>query len=334
MEAWLNRVWYEGAPGGWLLRPFGALFGRVARARRALYAAGWMRARRIGRPVIVVGNLTAGGAGKTPLVAWLARELARSGRRVGIVSRGYGRRGTGVRPVADDDDPALVGDEPLLLRRMTRAIVTVGADRVAAAEHALSLGADIIVADDGLQHLALARDVEIIMVDGVRGTGNGRFLPAGPLRDATSRLDQADAVVMNGGEARVPGRFHMRLAPVGVVPLAAGARGEPLENWRGRSVHGVAAIAHPQRFFDLLVAHGMQVTPHAFPDHHAFSARDLEFADHRPVLMTAKDAVKCRAFASALHFEVPVEASFAAQEAEALVARVLARIAGPDAGTR
>ena len=194
----LNRIWYDDAVGQAVLLPFSWLYGRIVAARRGAFASGQRQASRAGAPVIIVGNLSVGGTGKTPVVAWLAWQLGALGRKVGIASRGYGAARAGTQLVVADADWRNVGDEPVLLQRRTGVPVVVDADRVAAAQRLVALGADVIVCDDGLQHLRLARNFELVVIDGARGLGNGRVLPAGPLREPASRLGTVDAVVING----------------------------------------------------------------------------------------------------------------------------------------
>ena len=276
-----------------LLFPLSLLFGLMAALRRAAYRAGWMRARRFPVPVLVVGNITVGGTGKTPLVIWLAEYLRQQGWRPGIVSRGYGGKARRwPQQVRADSDPATVGDEAVMLAARSGCPMSVGPDRPAAVEALLAhTTVDIVISDDGLQHYALARDLEIAVVDGERRLGNGLLLPAGPLREPKSRLDSVDMVVVNG-QGR-PGEFSMKIFQPLVRPLAGDAE-LPITRFAERKVHAVAGIGNPQRFFRLLAKHRIHIQPHAFPDHHPFCAEDLHFTDELPILMTEKDAVKCR----------------------------------------
>jgi tetraacyldisaccharide 4'-kinase len=285
--------------------------------------------------VVVVGNLTVGGTGKTPLVAWLSTRLAATGMRVAIVSRGYGGRARGVTRVTLHSRPSEVGDEPLLLARRAHATVFIGRDRVAAAKAAVADGADIVLCDDGLQHLALVRQCEIVVIDGQRGFGNGRLLPRGPLRESPRRLRRVNAVVINGAltatDFRLPTfvqgtHFVMNLRPGDALPVAGGGSLRSLASFRGTGVHAVAAIGNPQRFFDMLREAGLTLHEHPMPDHYAFEPGDLEFSDNLPVLMTEKDAVKCAAFANERCWYVPVTAEFAENEARQLVDLILARV--------
>ena len=336
MEQWLTELWYRERAQVPLLQPLASLYGVALALRRRAYAAGWLRSEDAGRPVVVVGNLTVGGTGKTPLTAWLARELSAQGLRVGVVSRGYGsgRRGS-PRRVAATSSWREVGDEPLILARASGCPVMVGSDRVAAAR-ALGGSVDVIVADDGLQHLRLARNCQIVVVDGTRGFGNGRLLPAGPLREPLTRLEQADAVVVNGRPEHATlstplsaqGALAMSLVPQELVRLDGRAAPCPLEAFRGRRVHAVAGIGNPARFFAELRAHGLEVIAHPFPDHHPLRAAELAFGDGLPVLMTEKDAVKCPPLGDPRLWYVPVTAQLPAEDARELLARVLAKVRG------
>jgi tetraacyldisaccharide 4'-kinase len=272
-------------------------------------------------PVVVVGNLTVGGSGKTPLVLWLVAELKRMGLRPGIVSRGYGGAQKAPTPVTGNSDPAQVGDEPVLLASRSACPVYIGRRRRSAARALLrNHDCGVIVSDDGLQHYALRRDVEVIVVDGQRRFGNGFCLPAGPLREPPARLALGDYVVVNG-RAR-EGEYAMGLRAESVVNLKDPEHVQPLEAFRHQRVHAVAGIGHPLRFFDMLRAHGIEVEDHPFPDHHPYRAQDIAFADGRAVLMTEKDAVKCRAFAHDRCWYVPVSAVPDTRFAAALLAQV------------
>ncbi len=255
-----------------------------------MYRFGILKAASLSVPVIVVGNITAGGSGKTPLVIWLVDELKRQGRKPGVISRGYGGSAEGVRKVSRGDTPDVVGDEPLLIARRADCPVYVGRDRVAAGRALLAENpeCDVIISDDGLQHYRLARDFEIAVVDR-RGFGNGWPLPAGPLREPVSRLKSVDAVVANGwaGEAA----FRMTLAGDEFRSYGKVSRGATPGDLAGLRLHAVAGIGEPQRFFDHLAALGLEFTAHPFPDHHAYTAADLDF-DGDAILTTEKDAVK------------------------------------------
>jgi tetraacyldisaccharide 4'-kinase len=330
LQAWLVRRWYEGAPPV-LLRPLSTLYGWLIRARRAGYANGWLAQGHPGVPVIVVGNLTAGGTGKTPLVIWLAEQLRGAGQRPGVVLRGHGGAGRAPRLVDAGDTPAEVGDEAVLIARRTGVPVATGVDRVAAAQLLARRGCTLVLADDGLQHLALLSDLTIAVVDGARGFGNGALLPAGPLREPAAMLRQVDLVVLHGedrtGVARGRASLRMSLQPGPLRALRAD-REEPLESLRGLPVHAVAGIGNPRRFFDLLRALGARPVEHAFADHHPFRAQDLAFDDKTRIVMTEKDAVRCSALAAERMWYLPVSASLPEADAAQLLRAVLARVPG------
>ena len=303
----LERIWYGGETAPWWLRVLVPVYRFARLLDTAPYVLGLRRPAKAPVPVIVVGHLTAGGTGKTPLVIALVDALRERGLRPGVASRGYGGRAR--RPVLLDDrpDPAEVGDEPSLIRRRTRVPVAVARARPQAAGLVAASGIDVIIADDGLQNPSLARDVEICVIDGDRRFGNGRLLPAGPLREGVARLATCDFVVCNGGQARA-GESAMRLHGDIAVALAGEPASRPLGSFAGQRVHAVAGIGHPARFFASLRSHGIEVVEHALPDHHAITATDLAFDDDHPVMMTEKDAVKCVDWADARMWCVPVRA--------------------------
>jgi tetraacyldisaccharide 4'-kinase len=317
---WLLETWYgDTRRGAWLL-PAAWLFASIVAVRRVLYRSGILSSYRSPRPVIVVGNITVGGTGKTPLILWLAGQLQLRGARVGVVSRGYGRRSREARRIAASDPVAEVGDEPALIVRRAGVRVAVGADRTAAAR-LLEADCDVILSDDGLQHLALERDAEIILVDSLRGLGNGWLLPAGPLREDPSRLAAAAAVVINGDGLQIPASLRMHVEPIRFVGVASG-ESVPVETFRGQRAHAVAAIGHPERFFSLLRRLGIIVDAHPLPDHAELAAAQIRFDDRQPVLMTEKDAVKCRGIAGPAHWYLEVGAELAGGDAERLLALV------------
>jgi tetraacyldisaccharide 4'-kinase len=336
MEQWLTQLWYRESAGPSLLQPLAWLYGLVSRLRRYAYGRGWLKTQRAGKPVIVVGNLTVGGTGKTPLVAWLAQQLSASGLKVGIVSRGYGRSGRAPEIFHVESGWREVGDEPLLLRQLTGCETVVAQDRFAGAQALVALGVDVVIADDGLQHLRLARDCEIVVIDGARGFGNGRLLPAGPLREPASRVRQASVVVVNGvpehaslGEGRLaPTTLQMSLNGGEACRLDGLAGPQSLQHFSGKRVHAVAGIGNPSRFFRDLRARGIDVIEHPYPDHHPFVAADLTFEDDLPVLMTQKDAVRCRSLADARLWYVPVVARFEDAQGRELLDKVI-RSLGP-----
>jgi tetraacyldisaccharide 4'-kinase len=318
---WIERHWQSVTPVSVLLYPASLVFGAVTAARRAAYRAGILASSGLPVPVIVVGNITVGGTGKTPLVLWLAHFLRGRGRTPGIVSRGYGGKEGAPRRVLSDSDPLIVGDEAVLLARRSGAEVWVGADRAAAGRALLAAQprCDVIVSDDGLQHYALERSIEIGVVDAERGFGNGWLLPAGPLREPLSRLAGVDAVVLNQeahvaahpSSSRISGsaaKCSMRIDGHQFRSLRQPDRRVGPEFFRGKRVHAVAGTASPGRFFRYLRGMGLYFTPHAFPDHHPFTASDLAFGESDAVVMTEKDGVKCRRFADESHWELAVDA--------------------------
>lgn len=309
LERWFLERWYRPEPIIWL-RPVEALFRLLTAIRRLAYGKGLLKSESCGVPVLVVGNITVGGTGKTPLVLHITQCLQNRGIRVGIVSRGYGGSET-VGQVTVDSDPAEAGDEPLLLARRSGALVWVGADRLAAARELVAAGAQCIISDDGLQHYRLARDAEIVVIDGQRGLGNGACIPAGPLREAPARLREVDMVVVNGDHAAAyPGALVMSLRCGEVLPVNGQGERRSLESFAGKMVHAVAGIGNPERFFDSLRQRKLSILPSPLPDHAKISPPDLVFDDGYDVLMTEKDAVKCSEFAGDNAWFVPVTAQF------------------------
>jgi tetraacyldisaccharide 4'-kinase len=337
----LQRLWYGPAWRSAWLWPLEWLYRGVVALRAALYRARVLRSTRVGVPVIVVGNVTVGGTGKTPVAAWLAGELTRRGHRVGVVLRGYGGAHRGAaRVVRRDDDPREVGDEALLHARAGVQVVVIGARRAAAAELARGQGAEVVVSDDGLQHLALARDVEIAVVDGRRGLGNQHLLPAGPLREPRRRLEGVHAVVVTRRDAhpvlhprlRGPLLIEARFAPGAAVNVRDGRR-VALDAFRDRpALHAVAGIGHPEGFFEALRAHGLRFAAHALADHAALDPAALPFPAQAAVLMTGKDAVKCGGFAGPDWWWVDLEVSLDRDDAARLLGLVLERTGLTGAG--
>lgn len=312
----LERHWYQ--PSWWmtalLALPEG-LFALLAALRRFAYRRGWCRTQRLPVPVVVIGNINVGGVGKTPLTLALLQDFARLGVSVGVISRGYGGAHRQPTLVTPHSSAAEVGDEPLLLAA-SGAPVVVGRDRVAAGRHLLALYPQtrFILSDDGLQHYALARTLEIVVLDGTRGVGNGHLLPNGPLREPVSRLAAADALVINGESrtalrlpAAVP-QFRQRLQAGAFVHAAGQLPSRTAADFAGQRVVAVAGIGHPERFFRTLRELGMELAAtHAFPDHHQFAAADLP-QDADAVIVTAKDAVKLQCINHARLWVLPVSA--------------------------
>jgi tetraacyldisaccharide 4'-kinase len=302
----LEYYWYTRNPWLILLTPASLIYRLAVWLRRLAYRSGLLRRHRLPVPVVVVGNITVGGTGKTPLVAWLAGFLKEAGYSPGIVARGYkGKARHWPQQVRPDSDPQMVGDEAVLLAGLSGCPVAVAPRRPQAARALIEHhNCDLILSDDGLQHYALHRDIEIAVMDGVRRLGNEFCLPAGPLREPAKRLAEVDLVVANGLANK--GEYPMKMKASGARDIQGVEPVRELAGFRGQSVHGVAAIGHPERFFAVLRQAGLQVEEHTFPDHHAFVETDLAFGDDRPVFMTAKDAVKCRHLPLANAWYVPV----------------------------
>jgi tetraacyldisaccharide 4'-kinase len=315
-----NALWYGDNPLRWLLWPLALLFRGLVAVRRLAYRRRWLPSVDVGVPVVVIGNLTVGGTGKTPLAIWLATNLRERGYRVGIVCSGYGGRAQHwPQSVTGSSAVSGVGDEAKLLARRAGCPVVAGPDRVAAARLLLRPGPlDVIVADDGLQHYRLRRAIEIAVVDGIRGLGNGLCLPAGPLREPAARLGEVDAVVVNSGDFGHVGMLRASLKIVRVYELTSGTE-RRLADFAGRQVHALAAIGNPDRFFDALAEERLQVEPHPFPDHAELGPADFSFADDWPVLITEKDAVKCERLGRNNVWCVVTELEFAEGHGERLL---------------
>ena len=293
-----------------------------------------MPVKKAGVPVVVVGNITVGGTGKTPIAIWIAKSLRHRGWSPGIVSRGY--RGTvGAHPieVVADSDPAVVGDEPIMIAAESRCPVVVHPDRVAAARMLVAGGADIVIADDGLQHYRLARDMEIAVLDGERGIGNGMLLPSGPLREPASRLACVDCVLVQGADEAVSsvavpdgnpaGRFQLQASAVSRLD---GSVVRHLDDFSGTTVCALAGIGNPERFFRMLEAHGIDVQRRPLPDHALIEQRDILTNGDMPVFMTAKDAVKCRALDTTNCWQVGVDVEFEEGAGEVLMETIIQAI--------
>jgi len=312
----MNRLeysWYRRSPWLVFLLPVATVYCTFIRLRRVLYRARWLARHKMPVPVVMVGNLTVGGTGKTPLVTWLVTFLRESGYRPGVIARGYkGRARHWPQQVRADSDPLAVGDEAVLLAGRCGCPIAVAPDRVAAARALLEHSdCDLIVCDDGLQHYALERDIEIAVIDGVRRIGNGFCLPAGPLREPSGRLTGVDLVVVNGLGRR--GEYPMKMRAGRLINLDQKIESRELSSFARQTVHAVAGIGNPERFFARLRQAGMLLEEHVFPDHHAYTTSDLDFGDDRPVMMTEKDAVKCRNLALTNAWYVPVTIEMTAE---------------------
>lgn len=297
----LLEAWYRGHPALVLLRPLEWLYRRVVRHRRQRFLLGRSNSYRAPVPVLVVGNITVGGTGKTPLILFLIDYCRARGLKVGVVSRGYGARPVHLPwRVRAQDSAEQAGDEPLLIVQRTGVPLMIDPDRARAVQALLAQEQlDLILCDDGLQHYRLQRDLELVLIDAARGLGNGRCLPAGPLREPAERLAEVDAVLFNGAGADQAEGFGFTLQPGALVNLLSGER-VGLDHFPpGQCLHAVAGIGNPQRFFNTLEALNWRPVPHAFADHASYDVAQLSFEPALPVLMTEKDAVKCRAFAAA-----------------------------------
>ncbi|MCD9572614.1 tetraacyldisaccharide 4'-kinase [Pseudomonas protegens] len=296
----LLNAWYNGHPALKLLRPLECLYRRVVMGKRQRFLAGEGAIYQPPVPLIVVGNITVGGTGKTPLILWLVEHCQRLGLRVGVVSRGYGAKPAQLPwRVSAEDCAAVAGDEPLLIVQRCGVPLMIDPDRGRAVQALLAAEPlDLILSDDGLQHYRLARDLELVLIDAARGLGNRRCLPAGPLREPAERLQSVDAVLYNGAVDDRDEGFAFHLKPSVLVNLRSGER-RALEHFApGQALHAVAGIGNPQRFFNTLETLHWRPVPHAFADHAQYSAQALTFTPSLPLVMTEKDAVKCRAFAA------------------------------------
>ncbi len=307
LEQWLNVVWYEGHTAAVLLIPLSWFYQAVVLFRRFLYRSGVLKVQNLSIPVIVVGNISVGGTGKTPLIAWLVHFLKQQGFKPGVISRGYGGSAEQwPQRVEVGSDPLSVGDEAVMLARQCLCPLAAGPVRVESARLLIdNAGCDIILSDDGLQHYALGRDIEIALIDGARRFGNGYCLPAGPLREPVRRMQEVDLRVCNGGDAR-DNENKMRVVGSIAINLVSGEQ-RRLQDFKDQYFHAMAGIGNPERFFNLLKDAGLNFREHVFPDHYFYQKKDLSFNDDHPVLMTEKDAVKCTAFAGNHHWYVPIQ---------------------------
>jgi len=294
----IEHYWYRTHlpvwPPVWLLLPLSWLFCFIAVFRRKIYRLNLKKSFATHVPVVVIGNIVVGGSGKTPLLISLCEYIQKNGFKPGVVSRGYGGSVTGVKQVVESDSAELVGDEPLMVQQRTNVPVVVGADRVAAIDYLLKNNqCDIVLSDDGLQHYRMKRDLEIAVVDSQRKFGNGFCLPAGPLRERMSRLNDVDIVVYNGATTKTADDCLYTLQIASVNKLNSGEV-KPLSSFVNSTVHAVAGIGHPARFFEQLRKLDIEVIEHAFPDHHGYQQSDFDSWHQDCILMTEKDAVKCQ----------------------------------------
>jgi tetraacyldisaccharide 4'-kinase len=330
VERRLQEIWYGPRSPGVLLRAVAKVFGLVTKLRRKCYAFGWLRQTKLPVPVVVVGNLVAGGTGKTPTTIALIKALRRCGYVPGAVSRGYGRHDTKLRMVTEKSMAEDVGDEPLLIAISTGAPVAVHANRVKAGRALLAMHPDvnIIIADDGLQHLALSRDVEILLIDGEREFGNGLLMPAGPMRETMKPLERFPIRIATRKPSNLANFFLPFRTADCVWNLHDQSIVQPLSAWKNQDIAAIAGIANPQMFFDQLASHGLRVCARAYPDHRNFESSDLDFAGQRDIFCTAKDAVKLRALNNAKRiWVVPLDVELDAN----LLSTLLELVRGKDA---
>ena len=318
MQFWYSRSWIA-----WLLCPFSLLFWLITTVRRALFRLNLLKSYRAPVPVVIVGNLSVGGNGKTPAVIWLVQELTKYGLNVGVISRGYGSKAKNYPLlVTPTSDPIEVGDEPVLIAARTQAPVCISPNRQQAIECLLQYAkCDVIISDDGLQHYKLQRDFELVIMDAERGLGNGFLLPSGPLRELPSRLKNVDIIITNGSENQYSDAV-MTLKPQYAVNLVTKAQ-RPLNEFSQATA--IAGIGNPPRFFTMLQQHGIQlIETQAFQDHQSFSPELFaKFDKNRPLLMTEKDAVKCMTFAEEYWWYVPVTTEIQGEKAQQFIQKIV-----------
>ena len=307
LEFKLFQIWQSKQGPAKFLRPLSWLYCFIVISRRFAYLLKIKKTERIEAPVIIVGNLTVGGTGKTPLVTWLTNYLKDQGYKPGIISRGYGGKARHwPQQVRPDGDPVAVGDEAILISKRTACPMAVGPERLISGQELLHYhpGCNVIISDDGLQHYALHRDIEVAVIDGKLRFGNEYCLPAGSLREPLKRLKKVDFIVTNGqaGEGEFAMRYNLSQACNIIEPRDI----LPLEKFIGQPVHAIAGIGNPERFFTQLTEMGLDVIGHPFPDHYFYQETDLDFGDDKPVLMTEKDAVKCKRIGKPNYWYVPI----------------------------
>ncbi len=319
---WLVSTWYQPHPIRWLLSPLSLLYRFVISLRKALYKVGIFKQQQLSVPVIIVGNISVGGTGKTPFVIWLAKQLQQAGFKPGIISRGYGGKAVSYpQTVTAQSDAAIVGDEPIIIARQTACPMVVSPNRIEAGQQLLQDNdCDIIISDDGLQHYALNRDIEIVVVDGQRLFGNQYCLPAGPLREPPSRLSDIDFIVHNSTNDTA--EYTMNLTQGDAINVLDPTLTKSLTEFSTQTIHAIAGIGNPDRFFDQLSQQELSIIPHPFTDHHSYQASDLKFNDDNAILMTEKDAVKCTRFAHDDMWYIPIEASISSKLAPLIIEKL------------
>lgn len=307
LEFKLFQIWQSKQGAAKVLRPLSWLYCFIVICRRWAYLLKIKKTETIAAPVIVVGNLTVGGTGKTPLVTWLVNYLKEHGYQPGIISRGYGGKARHwPQQVRPDGDPVAVGDEAILISKRTACPMAVGPERLVSGRELLHFHptCNVIISDDGLQHYALHRDIEVAVIDGKFRFGNDYCLPAGALREPIKRLKKVDFIVVNGESEKDEYGMHYSLSHA--CSLQDSTQCQPVEQLKGQKVHAMAGIGNPDRFFNQLTEMGLDIIAHPFPDHYFYKEEDLDFGDDKPVLMTEKDAVKCKRFAKAHHWFLPI----------------------------
>ncbi|MDP3088194.1 MAG: tetraacyldisaccharide 4'-kinase [Methylotenera sp.] len=337
MSNWLQKQWV--APSVWhiFLIPLSWIFSLLSNLRKALYAAGWLKSDALPVPVVVVGNISVGGTGKTPLVIWLAEQLKIAGYQPGIISRGYGGSARQTTEVRENSDPQQVGDEPVLIVRRTHCPMFVNANRLLAGKALLKSypKCDVILSDDGLQHYRLQRDVEIAVVNSGLVYGNKLWLlPAGPFREKAARLKSVDAIVENympsafglNLKGTLPPVFSMQLHGEIFESLEASQVKKPASDFLGKPLVAIAGIGNPDRFFNQLSRLGLQFDCKVFADHHAFTAKDLTEFLGKTILMTEKDAVKCQSFTTKDAWFLPVTATLINSDSSTLITLLLNKL--------
>ena len=317
----LEDAWYGRTGLTLVLRPLSWLFIAVATLRRFGYQIKVLKQTKLAVPVIIVGNLTVGGTGKTPLVIWIANYLKQAGYKPGIISRGYGGLARHwPQQVRPDADPIMVGDEAVVIARRSQCPMAVGPDRVAAGEALLKYAdIDVIISDDGLQHYRLDRDVEILVIDGIRRFGNGYCLPAGPLRERPSRKDEVDIIITNGIAAQ--GEYPMKYEGMRLINMVSEQAAE-LTEFKDKVVTAIAGIGNPDRFFNYLRKTGLRISTISFPDHFHYQAESLQSVNDQTVIMTEKDAVKCQRFARPGWWYLPVDVELPEEFGLSLVSKL------------
>jgi len=328
----IEKVWFNNHPAKWLLvpilLPLSALFWLISTLRRLSFSIGLSKSYQLNKPIIVVGNIGVGGNGKTPVVLYLVELTRLLGLTPGVISRGYGGKAPHYPYLLDEKSTSLeAGDEPILIQQRCQVPIAVGSDRIASAELLIAQGCDIIISDDGLQHYRLARDIELVIVDGKRLFGNGLLLPAGPLREGQWRLPKSDLVIFNGkgspdSQKKYSPGIQMTLVATELCNLFTGERITLIDFIkRNGAVNAIAGIGAPQRFFDTLIAHQLKIiNQQSFVDHHAFALADFnEFDDNIPLLMTEKDAVKCHDFCKENWWYLPVDAAFSDEDRQLII---------------